>query len=111
MSLALPLRPCRRMLLILAAWTCFCYLVFRVASDAELMSSSARVDNNGGVNTRELLQKVMVETRKPAILTGEGGYSTTEVSTKRTHRVWQQKYRITLKWMCCFCFLFSNVSL
>ena len=71
---ALPSRPCRRMVLILSLWTCVCYVVFRLGSldgvptvplaAPDDASSASSFSSFGGVNTRELLQKV-AETRGP----------------------------------------------
>eukprot|EP00095_Tigriopus_kingsejongensis_P007169 snap_masked-scaffold211_size255937-processed-gene-1.13 protein:Tk07169 transcript:snap_masked-scaffold211_size255937-processed-gene-1.13-mRNA-1 annotation:"PREDICTED: uncharacterized protein LOC103506484" len=78
-----PSRPCRRMLVILFFWTCFCFLIFQLTSREDLVDTSA---SGMRQSSRELLQKV-IETRKPMVggnetvyLSGGGPTSTTELN-------------------------------
>lgn len=67
------------MLAILAVWTCFCYVVFRAASRDDLIVLTGPRDSF--VNTRELLQKVAAETKRPPPDTDPSGLGGTLTST------------------------------
>lgn len=46
----IPSRPCRRMLIILAVWTCFCYVVFKVANNEQFIHDGGAVlPSSGGL--------------------------------------------------------------
>jgi len=88
MSLPAPLmtlfsRPCRRTAALIAVWTCFCWLLFRVSNDdAGFHSQVDRVN----LNTRELLGKLGMTgkgessnaTTSTTLLADRGSGSTTE---------------------------------
>ena len=103
MSLPAPLmtlfsRPCRRTAALIAVWTCFCWLLFRVSNDdagfhSQVMirldlntkSLTAQVDRVN-LNTRELLGKLGMTgkgessnaTTSTTLLADRGSGSTTE---------------------------------
>ncbi len=70
---AAPWRPCRRMALILLAWTCMCYVAFKLGN----LDSHAKVitsEDHPGIHQRELLQNI-VETRRPNPTSESASYS------------------------------------
>ena len=55
----LPSKPCRRLLVFTLAWTCLCFLFFRVYYNQGLdaaLSSGGHLSQDSSLNTRELLQ-------------------------------------------------------
>jgi len=62
-------RPCRRTAALIAVWTCFCWLLFRVSNDDNGLHSQVDRVN---LNTRELLGRIM---------TGRGETNTTGSSS------------------------------